>query len=182
MVIQERLYTADDLWELSHNGDGIRYELIEGVLYEMPPAGGLHGDVASEWNMRIRQWVKQHDLGFVTAAETGFSLSADGKNVLAPDVGFIAKGRIDALPDGFIPLAPDLAVEVVSPNDSASYIQEKVSRYLQYGVKQVWVVYPKQRQVVIHTPDGAHTRQADDTLYGGDILPGFALKVGDIFA
>jgi hypothetical protein len=119
MVTREKLYTAHDLWEISHDDDERRYELVEGVIYDMPPAGGLHGNIAMILGWHIAGFVMQNDLGFVTAAETGFSLTGDNLNVLAPDVGFISKNRLATLPEGYIPLAPDLAVEVVSPNDKA---------------------------------------------------------------
>src|SRR5438105_5002987 len=111
MSIQERLYTADDLWQLSNlpENEDKRLELIEGVLYEMPPTGWLHGDVAGEFGAYIRNFVKRHKLGRVTAAETGFILfknpDPQGKDtVLAPDVGFISAARVPAeLPEQFVP-------------------------------------------------------------------------------
>ena len=140
MVLKERLYTADDLWKLSHlpENEGKRLELIEGVLIEMTPAGWKHGDIASELDMIIRSYVKTHQLGRVTAAETGFSLTGDGLNVLAPDVGFIAAERVPAeLPDGYVPFAPDLAVEVVSPGYSPADMLTKIEKFLQY-CKMIW--------------------------------------------
>jgi Uma2 family endonuclease len=182
MVTREKLYTADDLWEISHDDDERRYELVEGVIYDMPPAGGLHGNIAMILGWHIAGFVMQNDLGFVTAAETGFSLTGDNLNVLAPDVGFISKNRLATLPEGYIPLAPDLAVEVVSPNDKADVIHRKIVRYLEAGTQQVWLVYPKDRHVVIHTSAGTNTLKANDTLIGGDILPGFKLPLNDIFS
>ncbi len=182
MAIQQKLYTAADLWELSHNESGKRYELIEGVIYEMAPAGGKHGVITSGINMLIGMYVKTHSLGYVTAAETGFSLTGDGKNVLAPDVGFVAKDRLSELPDGYIPLAPDFAVEVVSPNDRAGRIQIKVKSFLEWGTKLVWVVYPATQNVVVHTLSGSYTLGVDAALDGGDVLPGFQLPVKDIFS
>jgi Uma2 family endonuclease len=82
MVTREKLYTADDLWEISHDDDERRYELVEGVIYDMPPTGGLHGNIAMILGWHIAGFVMQNDLGFVTAAETGFSLTGDNLNVL----------------------------------------------------------------------------------------------------
>ncbi|MEL7433806.1 MAG: Uma2 family endonuclease, partial [Chloroflexota bacterium] len=86
MATQTKRVTADELWEQQGEGDK-HTELIEGVIYEMPPTGFLHGDIASEINMHLRAFVKQHKLGRVTAAETGFRL--DDMTVIAPDCAFV---------------------------------------------------------------------------------------------
>ena len=188
MAIQERYISAEAFWEIAHlpeNADK-HLELIEGVIYEMPPAGLEHGTDAGNFFGFIWTYVRQHDLGLVTAAETGYIVHTDanGKNtILAPDVGFIAKARMTAEPSKkYAPLAPDLAVEMVSPNDTAAEIHAKVNQYLQYGTRAVWVAYPQTRTVVVHTRAGAQTLSEADTLDGGDILPGFALAVREIFS
>jgi Uma2 family endonuclease len=190
MVIRERLYTAEDLWELSHlpENNGKRFELSEGVLITMSPAGWEHGDTAGNIFGRIWLFVRQHQLGSVTAAETGYILfknpDPDGKDtVRAPDVGFISAARVpaDGLPQQYVPFAPDLAVEVVSPNDDADEIQQKVIEYLKYGTRLVWVFYPKSKTVAVHTPDGSRIIGLDGTLDGGAVLPGFTLAVRDVF-
>ncbi len=189
MAVQEKLYTAEDLWRISHlpKNAGKRFELIEGVIVEMSPTGWLHGDVAMEIGALIRSYVKAHNLGRVTAAETGFSLTGDSLNVLAPDVGFIAAGRIpEQLPDGYVPFAPDLAVEVVSPGNSPAEIRTKIEKYLQYGTQLVWIVYPNKKKVDVYHPTGGQGAMVefvniDGTLSGGNVLPGFELSVKDIF-
>jgi Uma2 family endonuclease len=187
MVVQEKFYTADDLWELSHlpeNSDK-RLELIEGVIREMSPSGGKHGGVAGVAYVLIHVHVQQNDLGYCTAAETGYTLYRNpaGKDtVRAPDVGFVRAERLpDGLPSGYIPFAPDLAVEVVSPNDTAQDIHDKVQDYLKYGTPLVWVLYPKTRTAMAHTTQGAITLSADDVLDGGDVLAGFRVKLSEIF-
>lgn len=187
MAVREQYINADAFWELAHlpeNADK-RLDLIEGVIYEMPPAGMEHGASGANLLIDMGVYVRAHDLGMVTAAETGFVVHTDanGKDtILAPDVGFIAKARVPAESvKQYVPLAPDLAVEVVSPNDSASDVHIKVNKYLQYGTPVVWVVYPVTRTVVVHTATGAQTLGADDQLDGGSILPGFKLRVGAIF-
>jgi Uma2 family endonuclease len=179
---QQKLHTIDDLWELSHRSKGKRrYELVEGVIVEMAPAGGKHGGIALKLGALILQHVESHDLGHVTAAETGFVLFAEPYTVRGADVGFISKERLTELPEKYIPFAPDLAVEVVSPNDSASEIQAKVLEYLQAGTKLVWIVYPKTKTVVVHIASGAQTVLSEGVLDGGGVLPGLKLKVRDIF-
>lgn len=189
MVVRERYYTADDLWEISHDpaNEGWRFELSEGILIEMSPAGAKHGKSALKLGRRIGNFVEDHKLGETTAAETGYILfkNPNGKDIVrAPDVGFVAAARIpeSGMPDGYFPGAPDLAVEVISPNDEADEIQLKVTQYLKYGTRMVVLAYPKSQTVVVHTPTSTHTLDINDTLDGGAVLPGFTLPVRDIFA
>jgi Uma2 family endonuclease len=184
MVVQQKLYSAADLWELSNSLEyrDRRLELSEGVLIVMSPSGGKHGKYASRALIRIGIFVEEHDLGETTAAETGYILhtDSDGKDTL---VGFVAKARIPAegLPDGFIPFAPDLVLEVVSPNDSANEVQDKVLEYLRYGTRMVLVAYPKSRTLTVHKSAGTKVLGVDDIFDGGDVLPGFSVRVGEIF-
>jgi len=186
VAVQEKLYTVDDLWQMSQEMGVKRLELIEGVIEEMSPTGEEHGDIASELNMLIRQHVKAHRLGRVTAAETGYILhtSAKGKHtVLAPDVGFISKERATPTPNKkFVIAAPDLAVEVVSPSETYTKVAKKVALYLRYKTRLAWVVDPDSKTVAVHTSAGSRTLGLNDTLDGGDVLPGFTLAVKDIFA
>jgi Uma2 family endonuclease len=195
MVTQERLHTIDDLWAISHlpQNTGKHFELIEGVLYEMPPTGWLHGDTASELGSEIRQYVKTHQLGRVTAAETGFILFKNpqpgGKDtVLAPDVGFIAAQRVpQQLPDQYVPFAPDLAVEVISPGNSDEEINLKVELYLRYGTRLVWIVYPKKQKIHVFRASDTGNKGSfeflgiNDSLDGESVLPGFRLALREIF-
>src|SRR5258708_11407722 len=125
MAVQEKLYTADDLWDISHQDDEKRYELDEGVLVEMSPSGDTHGELAIWLGHLILVHVDTNDLGVVSAAETGYKLSSNPDIVRAPDVGFIAKVRITPLTGKYYPIAPDLAIEIVSPNDTATQIRRK---------------------------------------------------------
>jgi Uma2 family endonuclease len=187
MVVREIFYTADDLWELSHltEYDEMRLELSEGNLIIMSPAGGKHGGLAGEIYVYVHQHVKPRNLGYVTAAETGYILhrNPSGKDtVRAPDVGFVSAERLpDGLPDAFIPFAPDLAVEVASPNESGDDIQDKVLDYLRFGTRAVWYFYPKSRTVNVHTSGGTRTLTENEELDGGDVLPGLRLLVRDVF-
>lgn len=187
MAIQERIYTADDLWDLSHRpeNDGKRFELHEGVLIEMAPAGAKHGGVGIRLGRYVDEFVDEHELGYVTAAETGYILhhNPNGRDtVLAPDVGFISFERHpDDLPDKYVPLAPDLAIEIASPNDTGEEIQEKIQTYLRYGVRTVVYVYPKPRVVTVDSPRGRQTLTEEDTLDLSDVLPGFKLPLHKLF-
>ncbi|MCA0455950.1 MAG: Uma2 family endonuclease [Chloroflexi bacterium] len=188
MTIHERLYTVDDLWAISHDpaNELRRFELSEGVLIEMTPASFKHGRDTSRLNRFISEFVDKHKLGETTAAETGYILykNPNGKDtVRAPDVGFVSVTRISeqGFPDGYFPGAPDLAVEVISPTDEAEEVHFKVTQYLKYGTRLIWLVYRKSQTVVVHTVNGSRTLSVDDFLDGGDLLPGFRLPVRDIF-
>lgn len=187
MELQEKLYTASDFWEFTQHPDKDtqRFDLIEGEIREMAPAGEEHGDIASELNMLIRLFVKEHNLGRVTAAETGYVLhvNPNGRDtVLAPDVGFTSwETANQRAAEKFAPNPPDLAVEVVSPNDAAAEIQEKVLKYLQYGTKLVWVVYPRTQTVEVHDNSGTKRLGPNVTLDGGTVLPGFKILVKNCF-
>jgi Uma2 family endonuclease len=179
---EDRLYTADELLALSARDDN-RYELIHGRLRIMPPAGDEHGFLAASLNARIFLHVEEHKLGFVFAAETGFYLSRSPDLVRAPDVAFVRSDRVPGKFSGrYFPGAPDLAVEVVSPNDTLSEVQDKIQDWLTYGARLVWVVDPKTRTITVYRPDGtANVLKAKDTLDGEDVLPGFAFPLSRLF-
>ncbi|MCK6577931.1 MAG: Uma2 family endonuclease [Anaerolineae bacterium] len=182
MFVAERLYTAEEFWALSAELDHSRlYELVEGVIVEMPRPGLLHGAVVSIIISVLRAFIVPRQLGLVTT-ESGFILHNDPDVVRGPDVAFVAADRIPApLPEGWLPFAPDLAVEVVSPNDSAEDIQQKIEEYLRAGTRAIWVFYPKARAINVHRGSAAVRLSENDTLDGGDILPGFTSPIRDFF-
>ena len=173
--------TAEEFWQLPE-GEGKR-ELVRGEVVEWMPVGGVHGDVVSELLTRLRSWAKQGRHGYV-ATEVGYVVQRDLDGVRAADVSYVRQERIpeSGIPEGFWNLAPDLAVEVVSPFETAEEIQDKVFDYLTAGTPQVWVIYPRRQQIVVHTPDGlARTLQAQDALQAPELLPGFGCKVEELF-
>jgi Uma2 family endonuclease len=178
-----RPMTAEELLRLPA-GMGERYELVSGELKIMSPAGSRHGDIVLEIGMRLRAHVRANRLGATFGAETGFVLSRNPDTVRAPDVAFVAAARVPAggLPDGYFPGTPDLAVAVISPNEAAAEIHSKVTEYFEAGSRLVWIVYPNNRQVVVfRSARESLALLADDTLDGGDLLPGFACRVAEIF-
>ena len=186
MAVQDRLYTADEFWEfISQPENSDRFlELVDGEIVELAASSTVPSIITAEITRFIGNHVSQYDLGYITSAEGGYVLSP--KNVLAPDVGFISKGRIEKLPDRFFPGPPDLAVEVVSPTDRKQDVHRKALRYIKYGVRLVWAVYPEYKTVHVYsaTEDGkAITYEVgiDGELDGGDVLPGFKLAIRDIF-
>ena len=181
MRTRKTLLTAEDIFKLSATDR--RYELVKGELYEMPPAGARHGDVASETGARLRVHVRTNQLGRVFAAEAGFILHRDPDTVRAPDASFVAAERLPPeLPAGFLLLAPDLAVEVVSPGDTDREVQEKVEDWLAAGTRLVWAVYPATHPVAVYSSlETVQVLSQEDTLEGSEVVPGFACRVGDLF-
>jgi Uma2 family endonuclease len=182
MAMTTKLMTAEELERLPD--DGRRYELVRGVLVEMTPAGGWHGENSSEISWHINSFVRPRGLGRVYVSETGFVLARDPDIVRAPDVAFVASDRLPPVRDreGYLPLAPDLAVEVVSPYDRQSDVTDKLLEYLDAGTRLIWVVEPRRRTVTVWTPDRtARILAESDELDGGEVLPGFRLSIAEIF-
>lgn len=187
MAVQDRLYTADDLWEIAHlpENDDKRFELINGVIYELPPSSPANTIVAGLFVHKFNLYLEQHDLGYVTGADGGFIISGQ-ENVFMPDAAFISYARVPEFPKKLFPAAPDIAVEVISPSETPRKIRNKVNAYLRGGTRLVWVVYPEDKAIDVYqlAPDGGtHIREftIEDTLDGGDVLPGFTLPVREIF-
>ena len=177
----ETLITAEELLEM---GDIGPCELVRGELINMSPTGGKHGKIALKVGRLLGNYVEEHSLGTVCAAETGFLVMRDPDTVRAPDVSYIAKERIppEGEPDGYWEFAPDLAVEVISPSDRWSKVEEKVKEWLCAETFLVWVINPKGRSVHIYR-DLKHVQllMEEDTLTGEEIVPGFSLPVAEIF-
>jgi Uma2 family endonuclease len=165
--------------------DERRYDLIRGELVSMAPAHFRHGHIALRIGAKLLDFVTAHGLGQVCGAETGFILARDPDVLLAPDAAFV---RAERLPppeeqDRFLPLAPDLAVEVFSPSERRGMIERKVHEYLAAGVPLLWVVYPRQRTVTVYAAGREpRTLRGGDALDGGDVLPGFRLPLAEVFA
>ena len=165
--------TAEELLRL--NLPNKRTELVHGVLVVREPAGYQHGDVAMRLAAAIFTHVEAHGLGRVFAAETGFTLARNPDTVRAPDVAFISTARLpESPPRGFAELAPDLAVEVLSPDDRPGEVLAKVGNWLTAGARLVWVVDPVRVLARAYRADGSESMLDEtDALQGEDVLPGF---------
>jgi Uma2 family endonuclease len=182
MATTHHMMTAEELLALPD--DGYRYELVRGELRRMAPAGHEHGRLAMNIGIPLGQHVRAHDVGVVYAAETGFVLARDPDCVRAPDVAFVRKERAEAVRDerGFWPGAPDLAVEVISPSDLYTEVEEEVWDWIDAGTRMVIVVNPRTRTVtVVRSRAGVKILTEQDTLDGGDVVPGWILPVREIF-
>ena len=164
-----------------------RHELVRGRLEELDtvPPGIRHGRVMARIVHVLMQYVEPRGLGMVVGGDAGFILERAPDTVRGPDVAFMRADRVppDDELDGFADLAPDLAVEVLSPRDRPGRVRAKVADYLSAGVRLVWVVDPRARTVVVHAPDRPPRRHTTaDRLDGGDVLPGFSYSVGELLA
>lgn len=161
--------------------DGCRRELVRGQVVKEPPAGFRHGGIAGRLAAVLHSFANQNDLGEVVTAETGFVLSDEPPTVRAPDVAFVAKDRLTFDPDRFAPLAPDLAVEIVSPSNTVSEIHAKVMDYLDAGTCLVWVVDPPSRSVMVYrSSEEIRLLNGDAEIDGADVLPGFRIRVSQL--
>lgn len=189
MAIQQRLYDIDELWDLYAlpENEQKRMEIRDGVLLEMSGPGGRLGQLAVILGSSLYGFAEARGLGIVTV-ETGYHPRDSRYTLLSPDVAFISGERApDPFPEKFVPLMPDLAVEIRSPSDSLRELRDKAKTYLQHGAELVWIVLPAQSAVEIHRPQNAQrptqeTLQTGDTLSGDDILPGFELELMRLFA
>ena len=188
MKVKKRLYTVDDVLELQ-GWDGERdrkYELINGELCEMSPANLLHQWLAFEIAGEIRDYLKQHDIGY-GGVEGGFSPPDDRHNLYAPDVAFVSKSRMpNPIPQTFAGFMPDLAVEIASPSNTVAELHGKALIYLSNGTQLVWILYPERASAEVCRLDDeeqlrTETVDIDGKLSGEDILPGFALALRQLF-
>ena len=177
-----QLLTAEDLYAMP-DVPGKRFELVKGELVEVPIAGYPHAQLVRALQRLLDRFVVEHRPGEVFGDGLGYIIARDPDVVRVPDVSFIARERLPAQGiQGFVPFAPDLAVEIVSPGDRAEELYGMVREYLAAGVRLVWVFWPKYRAVSVHAP-GAPTRELghDDELDGGDVLPGYRVRVSELF-
>ena len=157
------------------------YELLEGEILTVPPPKFPHGSVAARLLRYLSPFVYDNQLG-ETTTDVGFRLSAS--TLIAPDVCFISSKSYAQIGDvtDYIPFAPDLAVEVVSPSNSANEMESKVQAYLSAGGSLVWVIYPLLRKVVVHRADhSSYDVTVGQMLTGDDLLPGLQIPVADLF-
>ena len=172
--------TADELLKLPD--DSMCHELIKGELLTMPPPGDEHGAITMNLTVPLANHVKANNLGVLRAAETGFKLESNPDTVLAPDIAFIAADRVGDRVLGYRKGAPDLAVEVMSQWDSRPKATRKAALWLELGARSVWVVNPRQRTVEVNHANGEKRLFYETDELVDDTVPGFRVKVSEIFA
>ncbi|MBI2765155.1 MAG: Uma2 family endonuclease [Chloroflexi bacterium] len=181
-----KLLTADEFYALPDPPEGGKMELIRGEVVTHMPVGGPHGRIALRVGSRLLAFVDDKRLGDA-GVEVGFRLSREPDTVRAPDVHFVRAERLTdgRMPRAFFPGCPDLAVEVVSPDETDAEINKKLKQYVDAGTPRVWIVRPEQETVTVHRQGGdAHTYASGDALTSDDAgfgEPGFELLVSTIF-
>jgi len=176
-----RAVTADELEHFPD--DDCRYELVEGRLRRMSPVGGQHGDVVVRLVSLLHGHVRSRRLGKVFT-EVGFKLASSPDTVRAPDVAFVQRSRMPSpLPRGFLSGSPDVAIEVISPDDRLSEVQAKVDDYLAHGVVLVLVLDPDEKTATVFRRLMPPVTVGDpDTLLDlTDVIPEFCVTLRDLF-
>jgi Uma2 family endonuclease len=171
--------TAERLFDMPD--DGSRYELVNGVLHMMSPAGSEHGDIASRILRRLGDHVERCQLGKTYAAETGFLIASSPDTVRAPDAAFVSDQRLATVEPtrGYLPLAPDLVVEVISPSDSYSDVEAEATDWLNAGTLVVLVADPANAVLKSYEPTGIRTYRKGDVFQAGSACSGWQLSVDD---
>jgi Uma2 family endonuclease len=168
-----------------HGGPEGHWELIDGELVEVPAARPKHGRIGGAFVVHVGAYAFSQNLGYVYLSETGFVIAEDPPTLRMPDVSFIRRERLpeERDPEGFFRIPPDLVVEVISPSDRMADVLTKVSMWLEFGVRLVWLVAPESETVTVFRPDREpRTLSGDESLDGEDVLPGFNLPLRQVFA
>ncbi len=183
MALREKLYTAEEFFKIASlpENEEKRLELDDGAIVDMGSSSQLNTVTAMRIGYFLNAYVIPNDLGYVTGADGGFKLGE--KRARISDVAFVSKSRVLRLKGTQFPFAPDLAVEVVSPDED---IFKKAREYLHAGTRLVWAVYTGEKMVYVMRLDADGSIRSvpfgiDSTLNGGDVLPGFTLSVREIF-
>ena len=176
--MEKSLLTGQDLIAMGEAGP---CELIDGRIVPMSPTGGEHTRIEIYLGAELREFARQR--GWVLGGEVGIYTRRDPDTVRGADVAFISRERMpDGLPVGFLEVAPDLVVEIVSPSDRWEGMRQKVEEYFGIGVEQVWIVEPKNHAVLVYTsPTEMQKFAGEERLVGEGILEGFVLDLGALF-
>lgn len=179
---EDRLFTIEEFERLPED-DRHKFELVRGRLVRESRPGARHGRLGIKLGRRLDEFAIEHDLGLVFT-DTGFTLFRDPDTLRGPDLSFVSRARIPAsgYAGTFWQLAPDLAVEILSPSNRPGEMREKVSDYLAAGSLEVWVVDAERQLITVHRRNAEVERlEAGDTLDGGAVLPGFRLPLAELF-
>lgn len=171
--------SVEEFWQVAHRTP--KAELVAGQVVELVLPGARHGTLVALLVDHLRAHVVPRGLGIVLA-EAGFILSPDPPTVRGPDVAVVLRDRVPSpIPTQFFPGPPDLAVEVLSPDDRPAEVAAKVADYLRAGTAAVWIVDPDHESVTVHTREGATTYGRTETLRDAPPLPGFELSLDVLF-
>lgn len=170
--------------ELARLGDIGRSELVKGEIVYMSPTGFWHGSVESRISRALSNFVSAQELGTVFSGEVGIYTQRKPDTIRATDIGFISRARMAKVKSkSYLDVAPELVVEVLSPDDRWNDLMDKLDEYFTIGVNLVWVADPRRQQVYVYrSVTDVQRLLAEDTLTGGEVLPGFSVPVAELFA
>ena len=183
-VAPPKLMTADEFFDFVNAIENRNryFELVRGEVIEVSRPTRIHGRVCANTTFRLEMHVQKRKKGYIVCNDSGVILEYDPDTVRGPDVAYYEDvERFEDLPEKWGDTVPRLAVEVLSPNDTARYITEKINDFLNNGVEVVWVIEPDAKKVTVYSKTGITSLTEKDTLTGGDVLPGFKCKVADLF-
>ena len=177
---QDRLITGEELFRM---GDVGPCELIDGRIRPLTPTSAKHGAIELTLGRHLANYVDANDLGQVLVGEVGICTRRNPDRVRGADIVYLSRAQVaQGMPDGFLKMAPELIVEIISPSDRWQDVREKVDEYFAIGVRAVWIVEPKSRQVLVYSdPTACVKLEAKDTLCGSGDLSAFEMPVAAIF-
>ena len=179
--IDSKVLTDEEFMALPDDGD--RYEVIDGELVNVGNSGMEHGNIGIFLGGLIEIFVRQHKLGVACDSSTAFKMK--GGNKRSPDISFVSKERLvglKRLPKGFFDGAPDLVVEIISPDNTFEEIHNKIEEYFESGTRLLWVIHPDERYVLVyHSPQPDRLLRGDDVLDGEDVILNFQVAVSELF-
>jgi Uma2 family endonuclease len=182
-AVASKLITAEEFARMPEPHDGTLLELVRGEVVEVSRPKPRHGHICSKIDRRLGIFVEQHNLGWILVNDTGVIVERDPDTVRGPDLCFYSLERMPTIPETYSECAPELAVEVLSPDDRMTDVREKVREYLAAGVKLVWVVDPDTKSLMVYTGTLRGKEYSGlDTIDGGDVLPGFTIRVSEFFS
>ena len=182
-IVATKPITAEEFFELPEPTDGRKLELVKGEIIAMPGPGLEHGEIQLSLGALIKNFLKANKIGRVFV-ESGVVTERDEDTTRGPDVSYYSKERLplEKRVVKYNDQPPDLCVEVISPSNTKKEIRDKIQEYFTVGVRMVWTVDPEDRSVTVLTsPKQGRTLYEDSEIDGGDVLPGFACKVSELF-
>ena len=175
---QTHLMTAEEFMNIDDEPN--RHELIKGELLTMPSPKPLHGRIVVNLAIVLGVHIKANRLGDIHA-ESGYHLESDPDTVLGPDISFVSAERVNRTDEHYYDGPPDLAIEVLSPGDRKSYVERKLAVYLETGTRSIWLVNPRRRTVEVISSTGERRTLHETDELVDDTVPGFRVKVSEIF-
>jgi Uma2 family endonuclease len=178
---EQKRWTDEAFMALSK--DGHRYELVNGELVDMDNSGMEYGGLGAWLGGILAIYARRHKLGVVCDSSTAFTLKSGNKR--SPDVSFVAKERLQGLkrlPKGYFQGSPDLAVEILSPNNTVEEIHTKIVEYFENGTRLVWVIHPDEKYVLVYSaPEPNRLLRSQDLLEGEEVVADFSVAVAELF-